>query len=147
MCLGRATVKAARLERCGAADNRPLSGSTENVTTVLGCSLSRIKVSPPFFRRVGSTAALAIEAAELQEALLWKSDQQTENYVEDPFGRQKVAYEIADVLTSALLFCHATGIDPIVAIGQKLEINAKSTPSNCRRVRRPSIPTCRGSKN
>ena len=73
-------------------------------------------------------AALAIEAAELQEVLLWKSDQETADCLQDRSGRQKVAHEIADVLTFALLFCDATGIDPIVAVEEKLEINARKYP-------------------
>jgi len=74
------------------------------------------------------TAALAIEVAELQELLLWKSDQETSDYLQSPSNRQTVAHEIADVLTFALLFCHATGIDPVAAVEEKLEINAKKYP-------------------
>lgn len=74
------------------------------------------------------TAALAIEAGELQELLLWKSDQETANYLKDPSSRQKVAHEIADVLTFAFLFCHATGIDPIAAVERKMEVNANKYP-------------------
>lgn len=74
------------------------------------------------------TAALAIEAAELQELLLWKTDKETADYLKDHSHRQKVAYEIADVLTFAFLFCHATGIDPITAVEQKLKINAHKYP-------------------
>jgi len=74
------------------------------------------------------TAALAIEAAELQELLLWKTDKETAEYLNNPTNRQKAAHEIADVLTFTLLFCHATGIDPIAAVEEKLAINAKNPP-------------------
>lgn len=74
------------------------------------------------------TTALSIEAAELQELLLWKSDQEVSAYLQDPSCKQELAHEVADVLTFAFLFCHATGIDPLAAIEQKLEINAKKYP-------------------
>jgi NTP pyrophosphatase (non-canonical NTP hydrolase) len=74
------------------------------------------------------TAALAIEAAELQELLLWKSDQEVDAYLDDLSNRKRVSNEIADVLSFALLLCHATGIHPVVAIHDKIKLNAKKYP-------------------
>jgi NTP pyrophosphatase (non-canonical NTP hydrolase) len=60
-------------------------------------------------------AALAIGTGELQEALLWKSDQEITEWVARPEGKARVASEIGDVLIFALLFCHTAGSDPIQA--------------------------------
>jgi NTP pyrophosphatase (non-canonical NTP hydrolase) len=73
-------------------------------------------------------AALAIEASELQEELLWKSDKEVKNYLRQPARKKALEEEIADVLTFALLFCHETGINPIEAINNKLKLNAKKYP-------------------
>lgn len=73
-------------------------------------------------------AAIAIEAGELQQAMLWKSDEQVASLVAEPAGRSELAREVADVLIFGLLFCHAIGIDPIGAIGDKLEENAEKYP-------------------
>ncbi len=73
-------------------------------------------------------AALSVEAAELQEALLWKSDQEVDALLTNPAGRSALSEEIADVLIFALLFCHSTKINPIEAIEQKLAVNSKKYP-------------------
>ena len=73
-------------------------------------------------------AALSIEAAELQEALLWKSDQEVDALLSNPAAQSALAEEIADILIFALLFCHGAGISPIEAIEQKLAINSKKYP-------------------
>lgn len=74
------------------------------------------------------SSALSVEAGELQEALLWKSDEEVASMLEHPELREAVEEEVGDVLILALLFCHEAGIDPLEAIGNKLEKNAEKYP-------------------
>ena len=78
-------------------------------------------------------AALAIEAAELQETMLWKSDDEVAKLLANAEGRASVSGEIADVLIYALLLCHSTGIDPLTAIAEKLEENRQKYPADISR--------------
>jgi len=64
----------------------------------------------------------------LQEAFLWQTDGEVEERLATAEQREQVSDEIADVLIFSLLFCHATGIDPLEAIGTKLSKNAKKYP-------------------
>jgi len=73
-------------------------------------------------------AALAIESGELQELMLWKTDDEVRELINSPDGKQKMSAEIADVLIFALLFCNAAGIDAIDAIREKLIENARKYP-------------------
>lgn len=73
-------------------------------------------------------AAIAIEAAELQEVLLWKSDAEVSQSVRTGDGAGRLRREIADVLIYALLMADAVGIDPWVAIREKLAENALKYP-------------------
>jgi NTP pyrophosphatase (non-canonical NTP hydrolase) len=73
-------------------------------------------------------AALAIEAGELQETMLWKTDQEVEQLLNTPDGRNSLSSEIADVLIFGLLLCDATGIDPAQAIQEKLVENERKYP-------------------
>ena len=71
-------------------------------------------------------AAIAIEAAELQEVLLWKTDSETAAL--PAAAHDNIAREIADVLIYALLFCHDMGVDPAAAISSKLAENEIKYP-------------------
>jgi NTP pyrophosphatase (non-canonical NTP hydrolase) len=73
-------------------------------------------------------AALAIEAAELQETLLWKSDEQVASALKNEDQHQKVSDEIADVLIFALLFADAAGVDAASSIRNKLLKNEIKYP-------------------
>jgi NTP pyrophosphatase (non-canonical NTP hydrolase) len=73
-------------------------------------------------------AALSIEAAELQETMLWKTDAEISEMRSVAGGRDKLAQEVADVLIFAVLFCEATGIDAAQAIRDKLATNAAKYP-------------------
>jgi len=75
-------------------------------------------------------AALAIEAAELQEILLWKSDAEVRDLLSTPAGVERLAHEIADVLIFALLMADACRVDPTAAIREKLLDNATKYPIN-----------------
>jgi NTP pyrophosphatase (non-canonical NTP hydrolase) len=71
---------------------------------------------------------MAIEAGELQQVMLWKSDEEVASAIADPGGRRELAREVADVLIFALLFCHAIGVDPIETMREKIEENAEKYP-------------------
>ena len=73
-------------------------------------------------------AALAVEAAELQELMLWKGEEEVDHLVSSKNGHVKFSDEIADVLIYALLFCDAAGIDPDAAVRIKLKKNAGKYP-------------------
>jgi dCTP diphosphatase len=73
-------------------------------------------------------AALAIEAGELQETMLWKTDEEIQQVLGSPEGKHLIESELADVLIFALLCCHATSVDPIRAITAKIADNRKKYP-------------------
>ena len=70
-------------------------------------------------------AALTIEAGELQEEMLWKTDAEVAELAASAAGHGSLSDEIADVMIFALLFCHSAGIDPGEAIQRKLAKNAE----------------------
>ena len=79
-------------------------------------------------------AALAVEAAELQELMLWKGEEEVDHLVSSKNGHAKLSDEIADVLIYALLFCDAAGIDPDAAVRIKLKKNAEKYPVDLAKV-------------
>lgn len=74
-------------------------------------------------------AALAIEAAELQETMLWKSDSEVETLLAGP-ARERVSQEIADVLIYAILLAHEARITLADAVRDKLVRNGDKYPVN-----------------
>jgi NTP pyrophosphatase (non-canonical NTP hydrolase) len=72
-------------------------------------------------------AAIAIEAAELQEQFLWKTDTEIDGDLTDAAKRAGVADEIADVVMFAML-ADRLGIDLAAAITAKLAANAAKYP-------------------
>ena len=73
-------------------------------------------------------AAIAIEAAELQERFLWKTDAEIDRDMKTAAKKAGVAEELADVLMFALLLADRIGIDVGQAIVDKLAANAKKYP-------------------
>jgi len=73
-------------------------------------------------------AATAIEAAELQERFLWKTDAEVDQDLADAAKKAGVAEEIADVVMFAMLLSDRLGIDLAEAISAKLAANAKKYP-------------------
>ena len=73
-------------------------------------------------------AAIAIEAAELQEQLLWKTDKEIEKDLKGGPKREAVVEEIADVLMFALLLADRLDIDVAKAITDKLAANELKYP-------------------
>lgn len=73
-------------------------------------------------------AAISIEAGELQEVLLWKTDHEVSEFLRTPEGHKAVVNELADVLIFALLMCADTGVNPIEAIRDKVALNENRYP-------------------
>jgi dCTP diphosphatase len=71
-------------------------------------------------------AAIAVEAAELQEILLWASDESEPAVAQK--HRDRLADELADVLIHCANFAIASEIDFADAIRAKLEQNARKYP-------------------
>ena len=73
-------------------------------------------------------AAIAIEAGELQERFLWKTDAEVERDLADAAKKAGVAEEIADVVMFAMLLADRLGIDLAEAIAAKLAANGRKYP-------------------
>ncbi len=73
-------------------------------------------------------AALAIEAAELQEVFLWKTDKEIERATQAGPKRDAVVEELADVMLFALLLADRLDIDVGKAIADKLAANEHKYP-------------------
>jgi len=78
-------------------------------------------------------AATAIEAAELQERFLWKTDAEVDQDLADTAKKAGVAEEIADVVMFAMLLADRLGIDLAEAIAAKLAANEQKYPVNLAR--------------
>jgi dCTP diphosphatase len=70
--------------------------------------------------------ALSVEAAELLEVFQWSTEEQSR--APTPETRAAAAEEIADVLIYLLQLAHKLGIDPAVAVREKLVANARKYP-------------------
>ncbi len=73
-------------------------------------------------------AAIAIEAAELQERFLWQTDAEVSRDLADSAKLTGVAEEIADVVMFAMLLADRLGIDLAEAIPAKLAANERKYP-------------------
>lgn len=75
--------------------------------------------------------AAAIEAAELMQEFLWKSDEEVT--VEVTNNKQRFADEIADTVVYLMLLADDLGIDMYEAIDAKMKKNAERYPvDKCR---------------
>ncbi len=73
-------------------------------------------------------AAIAIEAGELQEQFLWKTNDEVAADLTAPARRRAVVDEVADVLICTLLLADCLGIDIDRAVRAKTAANAKKYP-------------------
>jgi NTP pyrophosphatase (non-canonical NTP hydrolase) len=71
--------------------------------------------------------ALAIEASELQEVFLWKTEEEVAHLLNSS-SRGKVLDEIADVAILLSYLCHDLGIDLNAAVLSKLNKNEAKYP-------------------
>lgn len=74
------------------------------------------------------SAALAIEAAELQELFLWKKNDEINEMLKNENGREKIAHEISDIFVYLLLMCDACEMDILTEAEKKMEHNAGKYP-------------------
>lgn len=67
--------------------------------------------------------ALSIEAAELNELFLWKSEEESENV-----NKERLAEELADVMAYALLLAEKNNLDVETIVREKIEKNSLKYP-------------------
>jgi len=72
------------------------------------------------------SAALSIEASELQELFLWKNGDEVDQTISGHTDR--LAEELADVGMYLLLLAEATGLDLAECIEKKLKLNEEKYP-------------------
>ena len=70
-------------------------------------------------------AGLNIEAGELQEILLWKNDQEAQDFVQSAQGKERLSEELADVLIYLLYIAKEADINLPEALSDKLIKNDK----------------------
>lgn len=81
------------------------------------------------FHTLGHLAAgLNIEAAEVQELFLWKTNAQAQTLVQSEAGRERLGEELADTLVYLLYLAHTANIDLPAALIRKLELNREKYP-------------------
>ena len=73
-------------------------------------------------------AALAIEAGEVQQTMLWKTDAEIEASLKKADFMAEIGDEVADVLSFVLLLSHDLGLDPGELIQAKLKKNEQRYP-------------------
>ena len=83
-------------------------------------------------------AGLALEAAELQDLFLWKTDGEAEALLETEEARQRFKEELADICIYLLYLSNDYGIDLSEAVTEKIALNGKKYPveksrGNCRK--------------
>ena len=74
------------------------------------------------------SAALAIEASELQELTLWKSESEIEARQSDPDFREAFCDELADVFAYLLLMADKSQVDLGKALANKIKKNEAKYP-------------------
>lgn len=82
-----------------------------------------------FHRPKELAAALAIEAAEVQEIFLWRDAESSEAFLSSNKDRfDKLRHELADVAIYLLLLAHELNVDLADAIAQKVDANERRFP-------------------
>ena len=72
--------------------------------------------------------AIGIEAAELQELFLWKTNAESKKL--SPVELQSATYEVADIFIFLLYFCKEFNIDLFKAVNDKIKVNGEKYPVN-----------------
>ena len=81
-----------------------------------------------FHKPKNLASAISIEAAELQEIFLWKTDEEIEQQKEEL--RSEVEQELSDVFAYVLLFADEYKIDLAEALKNKVKINSEKYPAD-----------------
>lgn len=74
-------------------------------------------------------AALAIEAGELQEELLWKTGEEIDALLHTPESKTAISDEMADIFAYLLAFADVCDIDLGAALEAKMIKNAQKYPA------------------
>ncbi len=72
--------------------------------------------------------ALSIEAAELEELMLWKSDEDIQASLKDTEFQENLQQECADILNYLVLIAHAGNFDIVDAALSKTKVNNEKYP-------------------
>ena len=72
--------------------------------------------------------ALVAEMGELSEVVLWKSDNDIENYLVSSEGKEKISEEIADVAIYLIRLCQKLNINLLEIIQSKMDKNNAKYP-------------------
>jgi len=72
--------------------------------------------------------AISIEAGELQEHFLWKSNDDVKEMLQNPTKKEKVVEELADVFAYVIRMADILDIDIIKSFYEKMEKNHKKYP-------------------
>ena len=81
-----------------------------------------------FHTRKDLALGLAIEAGELGELFLWRTEAEVDAALAEPRYRERVREELADVALFVLYLAHRTGTDLAAAVREKLVKNAAKYP-------------------
>jgi NTP pyrophosphatase (non-canonical NTP hydrolase) len=72
--------------------------------------------------------ALSVEAGEIQEHFLWKTNDEINELLKNSIKKQEITDEIADVFAYLILLSDKLNIDLIKAFYEKMEKNHKKYP-------------------
>jgi len=72
--------------------------------------------------------ALSVEAGEVLELFLWKSDKEVEEMLKDPIKKNKVTEEVADVFSYLILLSNKLDIDLVKSFYEKMDKNHEKYP-------------------
>jgi len=82
----------------------------------------------PFHTPKNLAMALAIEAGELQELFLWKSEEEILTLLSNDVFATRVQEEMADILIFLLYLAEAAGVDLSEAVKAKISKNQEKYP-------------------
>ncbi|MFE2428594.1 nucleotide pyrophosphohydrolase [Streptomyces sp. NPDC059373] len=82
----------------------------------------------PYHTPKNLAAALSVEASELLEIFQWLTPEEAAAVMADAGKAHRVKDEVADVLAYLLQFCDVLGIDPLEALGAKIDRNELRFP-------------------
>jgi NTP pyrophosphatase (non-canonical NTP hydrolase) len=83
-----------------------------------------------FHRPKDLALGLAIEAGELGELFLWKTEAETDAVRDDPAFRRRLLEEMGDVQIFLLYLAHRLGVDLGEAVVTKLATNERKYPAD-----------------
>jgi len=103
-----------------------------NLVDIVGCLLEfrSERNWEKFHRPKELSAAISIEASELQEIFLWKEAETVSDIATDKVRMEKIREEIGDIAIFLIYLSHDLDINLKEAILNKLDMNRKKYPKN-----------------